>query len=327
MADLHAAFSGWWAEHSLRVSELPKTRALNAARRELLESFTAALLPIGVLDRFKLAGVVATWWTDTLPDFKTLLENAFAGVIDGWIDAIADAVEDDENVGPAFDPFAHKLVRRVRADYLARIDDAKAEIARLKGEKEAFEQSNPPEDADEDELANWNYAKDLATRIKELKADNRDALRELKRLERAANKKKATEVERAAFAAGRAALEPVFNQLAALESDLAPYEAIKNELAEARRRYRELMSDFVEELRARCAIFHDEERQTLVLELFASDLQAGLDTAVSGRRQMLVRITENLWDKYAIPLDEIQQERRRLQSHLAEMIGGLGYVG
>lgn len=327
MADLHAAFSAWWAEHSPRVSELPKTRALNAARRELLESFTAALLPMGVLDRFKLAGVVATWWTDTLPDFKTLLENAFAGVIDGWIDAIADAVEDDENVGSAFDPFAHKLVRRVMADYLARIDAAKAEIARLKREKEAFEQSNPPEDADEDELANWNYAKDLATRIKELKADNRDALRELKRLERPANKRKATEVERAAFAAGRAALEPVFNQLAALESDLAPYEAIKNELAEARRRYRELMSDFVEELRARCAVFNDEERQTLVLELFAGDLQAGLDTAVSGRRQMLVRIIENLWDKYAIPLDEIQQERRRLQSHLAEMIGGLGYVG
>ena len=104
------------------------------------------------LDRFKLAGVIATWWTDTLPDFKTLLENGFPGVIDGWVDAIADAVEDDEAAGPAFDPFAHKLVRRTMADYLERIADAKADIARLKGEKEAFEQSNPPDDADEEEL-------------------------------------------------------------------------------------------------------------------------------------------------------------------------------
>ena len=48
------------------------------------------------LDRFKLAGVIATWWTETLPDFKTLLENGFPGVMDGWLDAIADAVEDDE---------------------------------------------------------------------------------------------------------------------------------------------------------------------------------------------------------------------------------------
>ena len=79
------------------------------------------------MDRFKLAGVIAAWWTDTLPDFKTLLENGFPGVIDGWVDAIADAVEDDEAAGPAFDPFAHKLVRRTMADYLERIAAAKAE--------------------------------------------------------------------------------------------------------------------------------------------------------------------------------------------------------
>ena len=60
-------------------------------------------------------GVIATWWTDTLPDFKTLLENGFPGVIDGWVDAIADAVEDDEAAGPTFDPFGHKLVRRTWA--------------------------------------------------------------------------------------------------------------------------------------------------------------------------------------------------------------------
>ena len=65
-----------------------------------------------MLDRFKLSGVIATWWTETLPDFKTLLENGFPGVIDGWVDAIADAVDDDEAAGPTFDPFAHKLVRR-----------------------------------------------------------------------------------------------------------------------------------------------------------------------------------------------------------------------
>ena len=45
-----------------------------------------------------------------------MLENGFPGVIDGWVDAIADAVEDDEAVGPAFDPFGHKLVRRTMAE-------------------------------------------------------------------------------------------------------------------------------------------------------------------------------------------------------------------
>jgi len=111
----------WWATHAVRLAGLPTRRDLNAVRAEFLDSFIAALSPLGVLDRFKLAGVIATWWTDTLPDFKTLLENGFPGVIDGWIDAIADAVEDDEAAGPAFDPFGHKLVRRTMADYLGQI--------------------------------------------------------------------------------------------------------------------------------------------------------------------------------------------------------------
>src|SRR4029077_15125442 len=128
---LRAALSVWWIAHAPRLADLPEHRELNRVRAEFLDTFVAALLPLNTLDRFKLAGVIATWWTDTLPDFKTLLENGFPGVIDGWVDAISDALQDDEAAGPAFDPFAHKLVRRTMTDYLERIAAAKADIARL----------------------------------------------------------------------------------------------------------------------------------------------------------------------------------------------------
>ena len=82
------------------------------------------------------------------------------------------------------------------ADYLEQIAAAKADIARLKGEKEAFEQSNAPDDADEEELANWNYAKDLERQMRELKAEHKDALKELARLERAAARARATAADR-----------------------------------------------------------------------------------------------------------------------------------
>src|SRR2546422_5085343 len=190
---LRDALTAWWTAHAPRLADLPKHRELNRVRSEFLETFAAALLPLGNLDRFKLAGVIATWWTETLPDFKTLLENGFPGVIDGWVDAIADAVEDDDNAGPAFDPFGHKLVRRTMSDYLAQIAAAKVEVARLKGEKEAFEQSNPPDDADEDELKDWNYAKDLERQMKDLKVENKKTLKELAKLEKAAAKARATQ--------------------------------------------------------------------------------------------------------------------------------------
>jgi len=87
---LREALTAWWVAHAPRLADLPARRDLNAVRAEFLDSFVAAVEPLNVLDRLKLAGVIATWWTDTLPDFKTLLENGFPGVIDGWVDAIAD---------------------------------------------------------------------------------------------------------------------------------------------------------------------------------------------------------------------------------------------
>ncbi|MBI3245320.1 MAG: N-6 DNA methylase [Deltaproteobacteria bacterium] len=297
---LRETLAAWWTAHAPRLADLPKHSELNRVRAEFLDTFGAALLPLGTLDRFKLAGVIATWWTDTLPDFKTLLENGFPGVIDGWVDAITDAVEDDEAVGPAFDPFGHKLVRRTMADYLERIVAAKADIARLKGEKEAFEQSNAPDDADEEEPANWNYAKDLARQMKEFKAENKEPL-----------KKK---------------VKVVLDRLAAIEVELAPYEQIKTDLAEARVRYRTLTEAFVGELKDRCGGLSEDEKRALVLELFAQDVQTGLDAAVAEKRQELVRFIEGLWDKYRVTLAEIRGTRGALETRLTDLLAQVSYT-
>ena len=276
--------------------------------------------------RFKLAGVVATWWTDTLSDLKTLIENGFPGVVDRWLDAIADAVDDNDHVGPAFNPFSHKLVLRTMVDYLERIDDANAEIARLKGDKEAFEQSNPPEDADEEELKSWNYAKDLERQIKELKSDNRDAISALKKLEKLAAKRSATDHDQRARAAATATLQPILNQIDSLGTELEPYEQIKTELVVVRATYRELVAQFVAELRSRCDALSPEEKQTLVMELFEQDLRQGLNIAGGAKRQALGRFIENLWDKYARPLTEMQSGREESQKVLAQSLKELGYA-
>jgi type I restriction enzyme M protein len=300
------------------------------------------------LDRFKLAGVIATWWTDTLPDFKTLLENGFPGVMDGWVDAIADAVEDDEAAGPAFDPFGHKLVRRTMTDYLERIAAAKAEIARLKGEKEAFEQSNAPDDADEEELSAWNYAKDLDRQTRELKAEHKDAVKELAKLEKQAAKSsppRSSRREEAHSISGersqslltsaatvqtlnalREKLKPVLDQLATLAATLVPYEQIKGELAEARARYRTLTDEFVSELKSRCDAMNDDQKRVLVLELFAQDVQAGLDAAVAEKRQELVRFIEGLWDKYRVTLTNLRDTRGNIEERLSTFLKAMNYA-
>jgi type I restriction enzyme M protein len=340
LVEVRQRLAEWWTEHSPGLADLPKRRDLNRVRAEFLDTFVAALLPLNTLDRFKLAGVIATWWTDTLPDFKTLLENGFPGVMDGWVDAIADAVEDDEAAGPAFDPFGHKLVRRTMTDYLERIAVAKADIARLKGEKEAFEQSNAPEDLDEEELAAWNYGKDLDRQMRDLKAEHKDALKELAKLEKKAAK---TNVGRLPSRGGAVAasgagsgdpaykvlqeeLQPVLDQLAVLAAALVPYDQIKEHLAEARARYRMLTDEFVNELKSRCGAMNEDQKRALVLELFAQDVQAGLDAVVAERRQELVRFIEGLWDKYRVTLAQLRSDRTGIETGLNQFLKQLSYA-
>lgn len=373
--------AAWWTEHSSRLADLPKSRELNRVRNEFLDTFVTALLQMKAsggsppLDRFKLAGVIATWWTDTLPDFKTLLENGFPGVIDGWVDTIADAVEDEEAAGPVLDPFAHKLVRRTMTDYLERIATAKADVTRLKGEKEAFEQSNVPDELDEEEQAKWNYAKDLEGQIKEAKDAIKekvqvarplgDKLKALAKTAKAAEKTvsqlsgdgtksiartrkkglataeleeslrqnqdalKAAQQESeqltARIAAIEASCQPERDRIAAIEAELKPYEQIKGQLAEARARYRTLTDKFVNELKSRCDAMNDDQKRALVLELFAQDVQAGLDAAVAEKRQELVRFIEGMWDKYRVTLTELRTNRAGVETGLENFLSQLAY--
>lgn len=325
LAAARQQLTDWWTKHSPRLAKLPEHRKLNQIRTEFLDTFVAAQIPLNTLDRFKLAGVIATWWTATLPDFKTLLENGFPGVIDGWVDAIADAVEDDESSGPTFDPFGHKLVRRTMTDYLERIAKAKADIARLKGEKETFEQSNVPDDLDEEELANWHYPKDIERQMRELKAENKEALKELAKLEKVASKTRATAEEKRAAADAKATFQPVLAQLADFEAALVPYEKFKEQLAEARARYRTLTDEFVNELKSRFGAMNDNQKRALVLELFAQDVRAGLDTAMAEKCLELVRFVEGLWDKYRVTLAELRNTRGGVEGQLMKAISTLGY--
>lgn len=320
-----AACDDWWEAHRHRLADLPNRRDLNGVRSEFLESFGAALLPIGALDRFQLAGVVAGWWSDSLPDLKTLMELGFAGVVEGWLDAIADALEDDEASGPIFDPFTHPLVLSTMQDYLARIEAERQEITRLRAEKEAWEAQNPPED--EEEAEGWNYAKDVERRIKEFKDSIREDLKRFKELEKKLGMKK--HAGNAAFAAEHAGLRvklaPVLDQIAALQAELDPYETIKADLAATRARYRELLNQFLETLTNRCSDMSDEQTATMVLRLLEARLQEALDSSLTQKLRMLIEYIEWLWDKYRVTLADLRSNRSMLESRLDRLLTGLSY--
>src|SRR5207302_6742781 len=103
--------------------------------------------------------------------------------------------------------------------------------------------------------------------------------------------------------------EPDRERIASIEEELKPYDQIKEQLAEARARYRMLTNEFVNELKSRCGAMNDDQKRALVLQLFAQDVQAGLDAAVAERRHELTHFIEGLWDKYRVTFAEITRSR------------------
>jgi type I restriction enzyme M protein len=122
-AKLREAFHQWWIKHKQSLVDLPKTRNLMNVRTDLLDAFVSDLVPVGLLDRFKVAGVIATWWNEKKFDLKTLIAQGFGGLVDGWVDTIEAALADDP------------LVTRLIPDYLDEVEQARQDIMHLEQDK------------------------------------------------------------------------------------------------------------------------------------------------------------------------------------------------
>jgi type I restriction enzyme M protein len=147
-------------------------------RKALLESFTTALLPVGLLDRFQIAGVIVRWWDTIQYDLRTLAAHGFTGVIDGWVTTITTALEDKTS---KTDPLDHPLVPALLPSYLDELATVEARRAELDAQiKAATSSGEEDDDTGEDDIDTLSpveltkLRKDL-TAVKELRAFQRHA--------------------------------------------------------------------------------------------------------------------------------------------------------
>jgi type I restriction enzyme M protein len=116
-AKIKRSFKEWWEEYQAYLVELPKSKRLMEIRSDLVEAFIAEITPVGPLDRFKVAGVIATWWNENQYDLKALAAQGFEDLIDSWVETIVSAL--DENGGNHIEGLADSpLVLRLMPDYL-----------------------------------------------------------------------------------------------------------------------------------------------------------------------------------------------------------------
>ncbi|MBO2447103.1 SAM-dependent DNA methyltransferase [Actinomadura barringtoniae] len=178
---LRETFDEWWDSHGKRLRELPETRGVMDTRAELLNSFVAELEPLGVLDRFQLAGAIASWWGGVQYDIRSLAYHQFSGVVQGWLTSIENAFDDD---GPAAALNAqrraadkrksreHPLVPYVLADYLNELEEAENLRVELDAKVKAAT-ATPDEDAEDAEEIDPLELKRLRAQLTAAKANVR----------------------------------------------------------------------------------------------------------------------------------------------------------
>lgn len=125
---LEDAFSGWWQTHRGRIEHLPETHDITQMRHEFVESFTSALMPVSLLDRFKLAGAIVSWWDSVQYNLKTISTNGFDALLDGWILNIEASLKGEAEYKTGFYGMAgaDRLVDILLPEFLAEIADAEA---------------------------------------------------------------------------------------------------------------------------------------------------------------------------------------------------------
>ncbi len=177
---LREACAAWWRAHEGRLSRLPETGDAMEIRREFLTSFAEGLSPVGLLDRFKVDGVIASWWNEVQFDLRTLATRGFDELVAGWVTTIRTGLEAEDGSGAQFDALSHKLVERLLPGYVEEVRAAEARVSELNGQIEA---AKPAENDEEGEAEEPGEEALSEAEVRALKRDLRDAKRQLRMLE------------------------------------------------------------------------------------------------------------------------------------------------
>jgi len=154
----------WWSEVSEEIKKFPGNNNLWKFRNKALEDLKEKLLPLGVLDEFKIAGVFVNWWEELKYDFKTVVSS-------GWSSRL---IEDE------------RIAKKFFAEDLKKIEEQESKISEVEGElNEILEEI---EDWDEEEQGQKTSGKVivyLKNLVKDLRSNKQEsAIKEAEKWEK-----------------------------------------------------------------------------------------------------------------------------------------------
>lgn len=329
------ALAAWWQVAQNDFAQLRSGKKMPEVRQELLGTLKAQLMPLGVLDEFKSAGVFVNWWQQIRYDLKTVVST-------GWHHSL---IPDSYLIAAYFQKEADGL-----ALLEAKLSEAQGELA------EAVEaaQEAVAYEADEDETVNAATIKkalkealdDLAGSQGASATKEREALqahdKAIATLEKTIKEVKATlkvlgdELDFKILLKRQGADEVKAESqqlLATIKAQLATLnEAKKDEkkqitalrkdqaaLTARIQRADQVLADMGGQLT-------DEQAKTLILKKLHDLATTELHRYLNAEKRQLIAALENLWAKYAVSSRTLDAERSQTLQTLDAFMTGLGYL-
>ncbi|ACK66969.1 type I restriction-modification system, M subunit [Rippkaea orientalis PCC 8801] len=308
---------------------------MNVHRQELLDSLKQQLIPLGVLDEFKSAGVFVNWWQQIRYDLKTIIntgwhhtlipdeylltaffqaEEAQIEELESKISAaqgeLSEAVESAQEVA-SYEPEEDENVTAtvIKKVLKALIDDLK----QSQGESAARERLSYQQEYDGIDA--------IEKRIKQYKGKLKERQSELElklRLKRVGGEEIKGETV--------ALLKQVESQLTELDpsnkgekTKITALNKDKTALELRLSRIDGLLTEIGGQLR-------DDEAKRLILKKLYDWVKDQLTRYLNGEKRVLVAKVENLWDKYAVSSRELEAQREETLGELNEFLSKLGYI-
>ena len=335
----HHALESWWAVAGDDFAQLQHAgndgKKMPEVRFELLTTLKAKLVPLGVLDEFKSAGVFVNWWQQIRYDLKTIVSTGWHHtlipdeyLIAEYFQAEADAIETLEaTTAEAQGELSESVETAQEVSGYEPDEDEKVTAAVIKKALKALidDLKGTTGASARKELKNLT---DQDTAIKAIERRIKGAKATLK--EKAADLEFKLELKRLGADDFKAETQSLVAQADARLAGLDPNKKADKKTVAALDKDKEALNARLVQVDAVLKVIggqiSEADARRLILKKIYDIARAELDRYLNAEKRVLVRAVENLWEKYAIAADELENDRAATLTTMGGFLTGLGYL-
>jgi type I restriction enzyme M protein len=329
---MDAVLNAWWELAKHDFAKLEGNNILPEVRSELMHTLKDKLVPIGVLDEFKTAGVFVNWWQIIRYDLKTIIAIGWNEVlipdeylIAAFFEEIADEMATLEaNLGEAEDQFEEAIEA---VEYEADEDEAVTAASLKKHLKSLID------DLQGTKTPSAVKERKQYEKLRQAIIDAEDRKKEINTAIRAKQSELETKlnVKRHGADAEKQEANLLLKQLAAQIPALDPESKDDKKRIKALKKDQKVLEERISHadllLKEIGGQLTADEAKNLILKKLYDAMRREMSRYLNTERRTLTSSSEQLWDKYAISLSDLRDSASASQKMLDCQLRELRYYG